>query len=576
MTLTAYVMPDSSGSSLPTLDIRPEWYREDVGGGCSAAEFSVESERNQLWLCADLIGREIRVYDERNQATWWGMVYEVRINIDGTVFGFSLDNMANRIAVAYAEENADGSTDRKTTAWANNNDSIYRFGQKELLQSIGEASGDLATAAQARLLADMATPRGVVSFDGREGQFATLICVGWWETLRWRYFTRLEGRIEYEGGVDTPGIAQVIGWKVTGNTGISFSVNTITCTTGVFAGLKAGAQIIVTGSTSNNSTFTLSKDAYDDGKKIDVTATLTTETAGASVTVAGVGAERLAQKYVQSHAFELWRVGLKVAKVGTPDGALQIQLQTDSGGSPSGTIVATLSIAGSELGESLTWYWLSAASNPMLSASSSYWLVIKRSTSPSPTDYYTVQMDATVYETCKAWNGSAWVAQPNSQYVPFRVWGWEDTINQVKRILTDCGALLTGGQDITITSGVKSNQWRDGDLAALDEIEKLLEIGNSAGQRFIVSVTPDRTVRIVAEPSPTETGDILGDGNQIRLVSGGMRARGDLPVGEWLTIDKAPLHLNALYAISPQFVDEAEYSVSRDVMRITPKRAGYR
>ncbi len=126
----------------------------------------------------------------------------------------------------------------------------------------------------------------------------------------------------------------------------------------------------------------------------------------------------------------------------------------------------------------------------------------------------------------------------------------------------------------TITSGVKSNQWRDGDLAALDEIEKLLEIGNSAGQRFIVSVTPDRTVRIVAEPSPTETGDILGDGNQIRLVSGGLRTRGDLPVGEWLTIDKAPLHLNALYAISPQFIDEAEYSVGRDVMRLTPRRAG--
>lgn len=576
MTFSAYVMPDSTGSLLPTLDIVPEWYRESVEGGCAAAEFSVTGERNNLWLCADLIGREIRVYDERNQVTWWGMNYEVRINIEGTVFGFSLDNMANRIAVAYTEENADGSTDRKTTAWSNNNDSIYRFGQKELLQSIGEANSEMATAAQARLLADMASPRGVVSFDGREGQFATLICVGWWETLRWRYFTRLEGRIEFEGGVDTPGITQVIGWKVTSNTGVSFATNTITCTTAVFSGLQEGGQIIVTGSASNNGTFTLSKDAYDDGKKIDVTATLSTEAAGASVTISGIGAERLAQKYVQSHAFELWRVGLKIAKVGSPSGSLQIEIQTDSGGSPSGTIVATCSLAASEIGESPTWYWLSAASNPTLSASSSYWLVIKRSTTASPTDYFTVQMDATIYETCKAWNGSAWVAQPNSQYVPFRVWGWEDTINQVKRILTDCGALLTGGQDITITSGVKSNQWRDGDLTALDEIEKLLEIGNSSGQRFVASVTPDRTARIVVEPSPTETGDILGDRNQIRLVSGGLRARGDLPVGEWLTIDKAPLHLNALYAISPQFVDEAEYSVSRDVMRITPKRAGYR
>lgn len=93
MTLTAYVMPDSSGSSSQRFDVRPEWYRETVRGGCSAAEFSVEGERNQLWLCLDLIRREIRVYDERNQVAWWGMVYEVRLNIDGTVFGFSLDGL---------------------------------------------------------------------------------------------------------------------------------------------------------------------------------------------------------------------------------------------------------------------------------------------------------------------------------------------------------------------------------------------------------------------------------------------------------------------------------------------------
>ena len=336
----------------------------------------------------------------------------------------------------------------------------------------------------------------------------------------------------------------------------------------------AGAQVVVTGSASNNGTFTLSRDAYNNGQSIDVAATLVTESAGASVTVSGVGADRTAQKYVQSHAFDLWRVGLKIAKAGNPSGSLQIELQTDSAGSPSGTIVATCSLAASSIDVSPTWYWLTAGSNPSLTASANYWLVIKRSTALSATDYFTLSMDTTAYQTCKAWNGSAWVAQPNSQYVPFRVWGWEDTINQVKRILTDCGALLTGGQDISITSGVKSNQWREGDLSALDEIQKLLDMGNSSGQRFTVSVTPDRTVRIVAEATPTETGDILGDGNQIRMVSGGLRARGDLPVGEWLTIDKAPLHLNALYAISPQFIDEAEYSVGRDVMRLTPKRAG--
>jgi hypothetical protein len=51
------------------------------------------------------------------------------------------------------------------------------------------------------------------------------------------------------------------------------------------------------------------KDAQD--CIVDVTATLTTESAGASVTISCIGADRIAQKYVQAHAFDLWRVGLK-------------------------------------------------------------------------------------------------------------------------------------------------------------------------------------------------------------------------------------------------------------------------
>ena len=741
MTFTAFVVPDANGATLSTLDITPNWYRKSIRGGCLAAEFSVAGERNQLWLCADLLGREIQIYDERNQVAWWGMVHEVRINIDGTLFGFSLENVANRIAVAYSIDLADGSSDRATTSWASNTDSVNRFGQKELLHSIGDGSAELAAAAQARLLADMAWPHGIVSFEGQPGNRATLICVGWWETLKWRYFTRLEGRIEFEG--ESPGISQAIGWgstssllnfrgtsttytrtvtnatnatpivvttsinhgcnngdtvtisgvggntaangtfkvaavaantfaltdvstgsniagsgaytsggtmsrtithssgpkiawgkpitaatnatpivvtcanhgfsngtivtiaDVEGNTAAngtfkvaSAATNTFALTdvdfgtniagngewacggvvssdavAGPFGDLVSGQVIAVTGSGSNNGSHTLLANAYNDGKTMDVLTSLTTEVAGASVTVTLTGV-KTGQRYVQSHAFDLWRVGIKAAKVGSPTDSLRVDLMTESAGSPSGTVVATCSIDGADMDSTSTWYWINGLTNPSLTASSAYWLIVYRSGSVSDTDYYLLELDEVAYETCKAYNGSAWVAQPNSQYMPFRVWGWEDTINQVKRILSDCGALLTGGQDIAITSSVKSNQYRSGDNTAYDEIMKLLDIGNSSGLRFVVSVTPDRTVRITTEPTASEAVDNLGDKNQIRLAAGGgLRARGDLPVGEWLAIEKAPLHLNALYSISPQFIDEAEYTIDRDVMRLVPKRA---
>lgn len=741
--ITAFVVPDANGTALSTLDITPDWYRKSIRGGCLAAEFSVAGEINQLWLCAELIGREIRIYDERTQICWWGMVYEVRINVDGTRFGFSLDNVANRVAVAYSVDLADGSSDRATTSWSSNQDSINRFGQKEFLQSIGTGSAELAAAAQARLLADMAWPSGVVSFEGQPGNSATLICVGWWETLKWRYFTRLEGRIEYEGGVDAQGISQAIGWGSTsslinfrgtstaytrtitsatnatpivvttsanhgcnngdtvtisgvgGNTAANgtFKVASVTATTfaltdvstgnnivgngaytsggtmsrtithssgptitwgkpitaatnatpivvtcashgfsngtivtianvegntaangtfkvasattntfaltdvdfgtniagngewacggvvssdavaGPFGDLVSGQVIAVTGSGANNGSHTLLANGYNDGKTLDVLTSLTTEVAGASVTVSLTG-YTTAQRYVQAHAFDLWRVGIKVAKVGSPSDSLRIDLMTESANSPSGTVVATCTIDGTSMGTTGNWYWLNGLTNPSLTAGSAYWLVIYRSGALSDTNYYLLDLDETAYETCKAWNGSAWVAQPNGQHVPFRVWGWEDTILQVKRILNDCGAFLTGGQDIAITSGVKSNQYRNGDNTAYDEIMKLLDIGNSSGMRFVASVTPDRVVTITTEPTASETVDILGDKNQIRLAAGGgLRARGDLPVGEWLVIDKAPVHLNALYAISPQFIDEAEYTIDRDVMRLVPKRA---
>lgn len=111
-------------------------------------------------------------------------------------------------------------------------------------------------------------------------------------------------------------------------------------------------------------------------------------------------------------------------------------------------------------------------------------------------------------------------------------------------------------------------------MSGLDEFMKLLEQGDSSGRRLLATVTPERILRVYAEPTATTEGDRLLDDGRIRNVAGGRRLRGLLPVGEWLTVDSVPPAINAALEISPLFVDEAGWrSSSPDAFEIVPKGA---
>lgn len=189
---SVFIVPDSSGVTPPTLDVLPTWYKSSIKGGCLAAELRAVGGIEQLWVCAEMLGRRVVVLDERSQRTWWGMINEASINIDGVVFGFTFDGMANKVAITYSVVGPDGISQRKTTSWASNTDSINKFGTKELMLSIGESSDELAVAKQNLLLYGDSTttnrskawPITVESFNGEDGHFATMTCVGWYETLK--------------------------------------------------------------------------------------------------------------------------------------------------------------------------------------------------------------------------------------------------------------------------------------------------------------------------------------------------------------------------------------------------------
>ena len=154
--------------------------------------------------------------------------------------------------------------------------------------------------------------------------------------------------------------------------------------------------------------------------------------------------------------------------------------------------------------------------------------------------------------------------------LPFRVWGDEDTITQIARLLTDYGQFFAARDLVTVASGVRTNQYIDNDQSALDEIEKLLELGTSTGQRLIARVTPDRVVRIYAEPAALEPmARLRSQDRQIVHAGGGVRPAGQLPAGEWLAVRSQAAVALAAGAV---FVDSAEYSIEQGELTLDFKK----
>mgnify|MGYP001309547753 CR=1 FL=1 len=306
------------------------------------------------------------------------------------------------------------------------------------------------------------------------------------------------------------------------------------------------------------------------GHKATMVEVVTNETPGAgSVTLVLYGVI-LYQTFTPDHVMNGAQVGLKVGKVGSPVDSLQVAIYTDSAGSPL-TFLASGALSGTLISESEEWQWFPIVSPPIFTPLVTYGLVVGRTGPVDPLNYYTVEMVRnTSYGQCKAWTGSAWVGHTQQVTLPFRVWGDEDTITQIARLLTDYGQFFAARDLVTVASGVRTNQYIDNDQSALDEIEKLLELGTSTGQRLIARVTPDRVVRIYAEPAALEPmARLRSQDRQIVHAGGGVRPAGQLPAGEWLAVRSQAAVALAAGAV---FVDSAEYSIEQGELTLDFKK----
>lgn len=627
------------------LALEPTFTRANVRGGPVMAEIEVRGPALALEETLDWLRRPVFVRNANGMNVWWGFVNEVRLSTGASTYTRTLDALANRVAVAYATPAADGSSERQTTPWAEDAASIARYGVKEFLDSFGSAFGAQATGRRSGLLQQMATPATTPSLSSSGESVALLVCVGWLETLAWLTYSRIEGRIEFDG--DT-GSVQPIGWGVTASNQIGFGDQALHDAWGRLGGLKAGMKITVTGSVSNNRVFTVLDgtsekvenyiantiyfeptddilDAVDGMGMVETDHWLLVSGSAANsrwhrVGQAGAGHVRtsasvsggivaeatgptigmyqaqrlpvvedaayeapgaassvsivltghiLAQSFVLSAPMTLAQVAVKVGKVGNPTDPFRLHIYSNNAGQP-GNSLGMGELPATEIGTSTEWRWVTLTATTL--AAGTYWIVCTRQGGVDGANYYSVQLTATGYGSCKAWANGVWSNNPLDEYLPFRVWAGEDTASQMRRVVADAGQFLAASDAPTAT-GLITNPYRDEDETALDEFYKLLDSGTANGQRLLVRVTADRVLQVFAEAGPGDNLPVWGVDGVLRLAAGGLLPQGHLPVGEWANVEGLSPAARAALRASPVFIEEAEYDWREGALHIKRVRS---
>jgi len=611
-------------------------------GGPKAAEITLTGSRSALKdALLNWLGFGVQVTTPSGGPCWWGYVHEVALTLDGAEIVASLDRLRNRVAVTYTALQG-GIETALTTEWADDLASQGQYGVKEHFESVGLCTPTVATTLRDRLLAAGAYPKLRTAGIGAGKPTATLRCRGMFARTGWRYYRRTDGRLEHTPA-DT--VVQAIGWGVIASDQIGFADGGVHDAWGRLGALAAGAKFTVSGSDSNNATFTIGDatneavenyanntiyfEATDDifdtaaglgfikndhwiliagstlnsgwhkvgasgadhvrtsaavsgtidaeatgptitiyqAQRLDVTTAVTYEAPGAAdVTISHHG-QQVAQRVTLGAAMKLDRVTIEAAKVGTPTDDLQVRIMADSGGTI-GSLLTSGTVAPADLSADLTSVAIPITEITL--AAGNYWLLVRRTGTNDGQHYYNVGMSPASYETCHMWTGSVWTAHVPGWSLRFRLWAIEDTGALAEALLTATvqGLALSPGY----LSGVNGYVTMDALAAADDELERLIAVGESAGGRVLVDISPDMVLRLTDQPA-ADLGSMplmrtAGGRVQLTDAAGSPWPRGVSPAGMWVQLADIDSDLLAVGGLSPAFVEEATYNAETNAWEI--------
>lgn len=231
------------------------------------------------------------------------------------------------------------------------------------------------------------------------------------------------------------------------------------------------------------------------------------ESANQMQTMGGAsGNQKIAQSFqLASLSWSADQVALRIKKVGAPADTVTVDLCSDSSGAP-GTVLSTTSIVGTSLDINTNWVTLSLSTRIALSASTTYWLVIRRSGSVDAANYYMLDgNEALGYSrgVLRLYNGSSWVARSPDADLTFEVLGVWETTYQIADVVNVCGQFILSPKCVLDTSsGIYASPYQDGTQTGLAVIRELLKSGGSGNRRLRANIRDDRVVYIDDEPAP--------------------------------------------------------------------------
>jgi hypothetical protein len=238
----------------PDLLLAPQPWTFAAAGGPKAAEIRASGDRSALKdILLNWLDYRVLVTSPSGGPCWWGYVHEIALTLDGLEITASLEGLRNRVAVTYTALEG-GAEKALTTAWAEDAASQSQYGVCEFVDTLGQATTAMATAYRDRLLSEGAWPQlgRALAAGGEMG--AVLRCRGYLTRAARRYYQRTDGRLEHQDGESK---IQPVGWGVTASNQVGFGDGGIHDAWGRLADMAEGMKLTVTGSLSNNKTFTV-------------------------------------------------------------------------------------------------------------------------------------------------------------------------------------------------------------------------------------------------------------------------------------------------------------------------------
>jgi len=185
--------------SLAPLKFVPSNFSFASVGGPERAEIDVfSSSPDALYQLFNVLRNPVEIFSATQLPLWWGFIESVRVQTGSIETEVSLAEMANRICALYSTSLGGTLSSRATTAWASSTESVNTYGTKELRISISEGSQDQAERSRDSELALRKYPISVGSISSTGTVSATITCKGWWDTLKWKYYSQNSGVEQFD------------------------------------------------------------------------------------------------------------------------------------------------------------------------------------------------------------------------------------------------------------------------------------------------------------------------------------------------------------------------------------------